>query len=113
MRVFVTGATGVIGTHAVPLLIEGGHQVSALSRSEANRERLWQLGATPVAADLFDIASLRRAFAGQDAVVNLATAMPSSAKRMMLPWAWKANDRIRREGSSAVAAAAHAEGVSR
>ena len=113
MRVFVTGATGVIGSRAVPLLVQAGHQVSALVRSASNRERLRQLGAAAVEADLFDVAGLRRAMAGHEAVINLATAMPSSAKRMMLPWAWTANDRIRRDGSAAVAAAARAEGVGR
>jgi len=113
MRVFVTGATGVIGMRAVPLLIDAGHEVSALSRSDANHQRLRQLGATPVEADLFDVPSLRDAFGGHDAVINLATAMPGSARQMMLPWAWKTNDRIRRDGSRAVAAAARAEGVRR
>jgi nucleoside-diphosphate-sugar epimerase len=113
MRVFVTGATGVIGARALPLLIEAGHQVTALSRSAKNHEQLRRLGASAVEANLFDVASLRRVMAGHDAVVNLATAMPSSAKRMMLPWAWRTNDHIRREGSAAVAAAARAEGVER
>jgi len=113
MRVFVTGATGAIGSHAVPLLVQAGHQVSALSRSASNRERLRQLGAAPVEADLFDVTSLRRVMIGHDAVINLATAMPASAKRMMLPWAWTMNDRIRRDGSAAIAAAASAEGVAR
>ena len=113
MRVFVTGATGVIGSRALPLLVDTGHQVTALSRSESNREQLERLRASPVEADLFDVASLRRAMAGHEAIVNLATAMPSSAKQMMVPWAWKMNDRIRRDGSVAVAAAARAEGVER
>ena len=113
MRVFVTGATGVIGSHAVPMLVHAGHRVTALSRSTRNRERLLQLGAAPADADLFDVGSLRRVMAGHDAVINLATAMPSSATRMMLPWSWRMNDRIRRDGSAAVAAAARAEGVER
>lgn len=113
MRVFITGATGVIGSRAVPRLVSAGHQVSALARSAANREALRQMGAVPAEADLFDVASLRRAMSGHDAVINLATHMPPSAKQMMLPWAWKANDRIRREGSAAVATAARAEGVER
>jgi nucleoside-diphosphate-sugar epimerase len=113
MRVFVTGATGVIGSHAVPMLVHAGHRVTALSRSARNRERLPRLGAAPADADLFDVASLRRVMAGHDVVINLATAIPSSATRMMLPWSWRMNDRIRRDGSAAVAAAARAEGVER
>lgn len=113
MRVFVTGATGVIGARAVPLLARAGHEVTAMARSSANREALRRMGASTADADLFDVASLRGAMAGHHAVINLATHMPASAKRMMLPWAWKMNDRIRREGSAAVAAAARAEGVQR
>jgi 2-alkyl-3-oxoalkanoate reductase len=113
MRVFVTGATGVIGTRALPLLLNAGHSVTALTRSAANRETLARLGATPVDANLFDVASLRQAMAGHDAVLNLATHVPSSARSMILRRAWRVNDRIRRDGSASVARAAAGEGVGR
>jgi nucleoside-diphosphate-sugar epimerase len=113
MKIFMTGATGVIGTRALPLLMDAGHTVTALSRSPQNRATLAALGAGPVEASLFDVASLRRAMVGHDVVLNLATSVPSSATRMMLRSAWRANDRIRRDGSAAVAAAARAEGVAR
>jgi nucleoside-diphosphate-sugar epimerase len=113
MRLFITGATGVIGRRVIPLAIEAGHRVTAVSRSARNREALRSAGAAPVEADLFDVASLRRTMAGHDAVINLATHMPSTSAAMMFRWAWRTNDRIRREGSVAVAAAAQAEGVGR
>lgn len=113
MHVFVTGATGVIGMRAVPLLIEAGHPVTAVTRSAANREALQRLGATPVEASLFDVDSLRRVIAGHDAVINLATHIPSSPTKMLMRWAWRTNDQIRRNGSAALAAAAHASGVRR
>jgi nucleoside-diphosphate-sugar epimerase len=113
MRVFITGATGVVGSRAVPLLLQAGHHVTAMSRSAANREALARMGAAAAEADLFDVASLRRAMAGHDAVINLATHIPSPVWKAILPWAWKTNDRIRRDGSAAVAAAARAEGVGR
>jgi nucleoside-diphosphate-sugar epimerase len=113
MRVFMTGATGEIGRRALPLLIAGGHQVSAVSRSARNREILTQLGATPVEVSLFDVLSLRRALAGHDTVVNLATHVPSSPTKMLMRFAWRENDRIRRNASRAIAAAARAEGVTR
>ena len=113
MHVFVTGATGVIGTRALPLLIEAGHTVTAVTRSAANREALRRAGATPVEASLFDVASLRQAIEGHDAVINLATHIPSSTSKMMMRWAWRTNDRIRRNGSAALAAAAHSAGVRR
>ena len=113
MQLFITGATGVIGRRVIPLAIKAGHRVTAVYRSPRNREVLWNAGAKPVAADLFDVASLRRAMAGSDVVINLATHMPSSGTAMMFRWAWRTNDRIRREGSAAIAAAARAEGVGR
>lgn len=113
MRIFVTGATGVIGTRALPLLMNAGHSVTALTRSAGNRQTLTRLGATTAEASLFDVESLRRAMTGHDAVLNLATHVPSSARSMMMRRAWRMNDRIRREGSATVATAAAAEGVGR
>lgn len=113
MRIFITGATGVIGSRAVPLLLQAGHTVTAASRSEHNREALRRAGAAPVNVDLFDVNSVRRVIAGHDAVINLATHIPSSAVKIMIRWAWRTNDRIRREASAAIATAAIAEGVGR
>ena len=113
MRVFITGATGVIGSRAVPLLIQAGHDVTAVTRSAANREVLSRVGAVPVEADIFDVASLRRAMTGHDAVINLATHMPPSARKMLLPWGWSMNDRIRRYASAAIATAAREVGAER
>ena len=112
-RVFVTGATGVIGRRVVPLLVAAGHDVTAVGRTPEKRAALAALGATPAEADLFDVASLRRALDGHDAAVNLATHMPRSTNRMLLPFAWRENDHVRREGSAALAEAAHAAGVRR
>jgi nucleoside-diphosphate-sugar epimerase len=113
MRVFITGATGVIGSRAVPLLLQAGHAVTAASRSEYNREVLRRAGAAPAEVDLFDVDSVRRVVAGHDVVINLATHIPSSAVKIMIRWAWRTNDRIRREASAAIAAGAIAEGVGR
>ena len=112
MRIFMTGATGVIGSRVVPQLLEAGHSVTAASRSEHNRAALRRAGAAPVNVDMFDVDSLRRAVAGHDAVINLATHIPSP-KKIMFRWAWRTNDRIRREASAAIATAATAEGVGR
>jgi len=112
-RIFVTGATGVVGTHAVPLLIARGHDVTAIGRSPGKRARLESLGARAIELDIFNEAATRAALEGISIVINLATHMPSSAMKMMLPWSWKENDRIRREGSAALARAARAAGVTR
>ena len=97
----------------MPLALEAGHEVTAAARSPHGRESLRRAGATPVEVDLFDVESLRRAMAGHDAVINLATHIPSSSTKMMIRWAWRTNDRIRREASAAIATAAIAEDVRR
>lgn len=112
VRVFVTGGTGAIGGHAVPALLAAGHAVSALARNADKAERLRRQGATPVGVSLLDRDALAAAFAGHDAVVNLATAIPPM-RTFMNTRAWAANQRVRTEGSAAVVDAALAAGVDR
>ena len=75
-EIVITGSTGVIGRRAVREVLAAGHRVSGVTRSAPGLERLESLGARAVEADVFDEASLRRAFAGADAVVNLLTKNP-------------------------------------
>jgi nucleoside-diphosphate-sugar epimerase len=72
MRVFVTGATGFIGTELVKELIAAGHHVRGLTRSDAGVEQLKVVGAEVHRGDLQDLDSLRSGATGMDAVVNLA-----------------------------------------
>src|SRR4051795_11722574 len=101
----ITGSTGVIGRRAVRERVAAGHRVTGATRSALGRRRLESLGARAVDVDVFDEASLRRAFAGADAVVNLLTHIPK-IDRLADPFAWEENDRLRTEASAAIARAA-------
>lgn len=113
MRILVTGATGVVGRRAVPLLVAAGHQVTAVGRSAERLAAVARTGASVLPLDLFDRDAVMRAVRGHDTVVNLATHMPPSTMRGLLPGAWRENDRIRREASAILVDAARAGGVSR
>jgi nucleoside-diphosphate-sugar epimerase len=112
MRVFVAGATGVIGRRVVPALVDKGHQVTGMARSPEKRTLLERCGAKPVQLDLFDRAAVRAAVAGHDVVVNLATRMVQ-ASRAFLPGAWDENDRLRRVAAGNLVDGAMAAGASR
>ncbi len=113
--VLVTGATGVVGRLPVPRLVAARRDVVAVGRTPDKRTWLESMGARAVALDLFDGEAATRVLAegGVEVVVNLATHMPASVVRMMLPWAWRENDRVRREGSATLVDAALAAGVRR
>ncbi len=112
MRVFVTGGTGAIGTHTVPALVAAGHSVTALARGDAKAAVLRSQGAEPVSVSLFDRRGLAGAFAGHDAVVNLASALPSTTA-FIRKSAWAECERVRSEGSATVVDAARDAGVQR
>lgn len=112
VKVFVAGATGVLGHRAVGLLIGHGHAVTGVARGPARAELLRSLGATPASVDLFDTDAVRAAVQGHDVVFNLATHIPAPS-RMAMPGAWKENDRLRTEASRHLADATIAADIGR
>ena len=101
-RVFLTGATGVLGRRVVPSLIQAGHSVTAVVRSEAKAEAVRAAGATAIHLDLFDRGAIRAAIAGHDCVAHLATHIPTGPSAMRRP-AWRINDSLRRDAAAAIA----------
>ena len=111
LRIFVAGGTGVIGRRVVPALVGAGHHVTAASRSHEGRARLAAQGAEVVAMNMFDEQDVCRAVGKQDVVINLATHMPSSSTKMLLPSSWRENDQVRRLGSNNIVIAARSGGA--
>ena len=111
-KIFVAGATGVLGRRAVKQLADAGHAVTGIARSDEKAELVRSLGGKPVRVDLFDAAALKDAIDGHDVVANLATHIPPLTKSAF-NGAWDENSRIRSEGSRNLVDAALATGASR
>jgi nucleoside-diphosphate-sugar epimerase len=101
-----------MGRSTIPALLEAGHTVVGLARTTQEASEVRARGIEPVEADLYDHGALVRAMRGCEAVVNFATRVPVGPA-MLLPGAWRANDRIRSKGTAAVVAAARQTGVGR
>lgn len=100
MKVFVTGATGVLGRRLVRQLVARGHTAVGLVRNEQGAQLMQSLGAESYMGDLFDAGVLNRAASGAEAIIHAATAIPTNPKATAQDWAM--NDRIRREGTQAL-----------
>ena len=113
MRIFLAGATGVIGTRLIPLLVEEGHVVAGMTRSAERASLVRDLGAEPVICDVYDLAALTTAMTGfrPDVVLHQLTDLPDDASD--IPRLAGRNQRMRDEGTANLLAAAHAAGAAR
>lgn len=108
LRVFLAGATGVIGIRLLPLLISTGHTVAGMTRSGERSDQLLALGAEPVVCDVFDATRLAEAVTAfrPGVVIHQLTDLPNEMSQ--LPEFAARNDRIRTEGTRNLIAAAKA-----
>src|SRR3954451_3546761 len=114
MKVFVAGATGVMGKQLVPRLIEAGHQVTGMTRSPAKRDELAAMGATPVVADALDHEQVATAVATAEpeAIIHQLTAIESvNPRRVDRDFAL--TNRLRTEATDHLLAAGRAVGIRR
>jgi nucleoside-diphosphate-sugar epimerase len=113
MRIFVAGASGVIGIRLVPLLVAGGHEVAGMTRTPEKAAALRDLGADGVVCDVFDARALERSVAafGPEMVIQQLTDLPDEASK--IAEFGSRNDRMRQEGTRNLLAAAQGAGAKR
>lgn len=109
MKVFITGATGVLGLTVTRRLVSQGIKVVALSRSSANSDLLQREKAEVKEGDLFNQDDMTKATRGCDAILHLATSIPRKSLSKLSDW--QTNDRIRVEGTKNLLNAALANGI--
>jgi hypothetical protein len=110
MRVFLAGASGVIGQRLIPLLVQAGHVVGGMTRSSDKTALLAQLGAEPILCDVFDRDALIQAVRAfkPDVILNELTDLPDEVEK--IGDHAKLNARIRTEGNQNVIEAARQSG---
>jgi nucleoside-diphosphate-sugar epimerase len=112
-RIFLAGASGVIGRRLTPLLVDAGYQVVGMGRSLARAAELKALGADYVAVDVFDADAVAQAIGAvrPDIVIHQLTDLPPRLDPSLMGEAVLRNARIREEGTRNLVTAARAAGV--
>lgn len=113
MRIFLAGATGVIGSRLLPLLVADGHDVTGTTRSAERADMIEKAGGTPVVVDVYDVEALTAAVVKSrpELVIHQLTDLPDDATD--IPARATANSRMRTEGTANLLAAALAAGGAR
>jgi nucleoside-diphosphate-sugar epimerase len=115
MKILVAGATGALGRQLVPRLVANGHEVAGMTRSDSNRDRVRELGATPVVADALDAEQVAVAVAEvqPDVIVHQLTALAGGINPRHLDRDFALTNRLRSEGTDHLLSAGRAAGVRR
>jgi uncharacterized protein YbjT (DUF2867 family) len=109
-KIFLAGASGVIGLRLIPLLVEAGHTVAGMTRSATKADQITALGAQPVVVDVFERDALLAAVAAfaPDIILNELTDLPDDVNQIAKHGS--RNARIRTEGNQNIIDAARAAG---
>jgi nucleoside-diphosphate-sugar epimerase len=115
MKVFVAGATGVLGREFVPQLVARGHEVVGMTRSESKQDLVRSLGARPVVADALDPDAVAEAVASAEpeVIVHQLTALSGEFDMRHIDRFFATTNRLRTEGTDHLLAAARAIGARR
>ena len=115
MRVFVAGAGGAIGRRLVPQLVRAGHSVVGMTRSAGKAEGIHAAGGETVVADALDEQAVMAAVQGArpEIVVHELTALPERFNLRNFDREFELTNRLRREGTDHLVAAARAAGARR
>ena len=115
MKVFVAGATGVLGRELIPQLVARGHDVVGMTRSAAKQDLLRSLGARPVVADALDPDAVAQAVASAEpeVIVHQLTSLSGDFDMRHIDRFFETTNRLRTEGTDHLLAAARAVGVRR
>ncbi len=115
MKVFVAGATGVLGRQLVPQLVTNGHEVVGMTRSALKQDLVRSLGARPVVADALDPDAVAQAVASAEpeVIVHQLTALSGEFDMRHIDRFFEATNRLRTEGTDHLLAAGRAVGARR
>ena len=115
MKILVAGATGAIGRPLVVKLVERGHEVYGMTRSESKRDQIEWLGAKSVVADALDPEAVAKAVAGvqPEVIVHELTAIGPDTNFKKIDEGFVTTNRLRTEGTDHLLSAGRAAGVRR
>lgn len=115
MRVFVTGATGALGSRLLPLLVAAGHSVVGMTHTAAKSQTIRRAGAEPVVADGLDASAIRTAVenAAPEVIVHEMTALRGASDLRHFDRSFALSNRLRTEGLDNLLAAATVAGTRR
>lgn len=115
MKIFIAGATGVIGRHLLPRLTEAGHEVTAITRSQTHVEQIRNDGARPIVCDVFDRDKLKQAVAAAEPeiVIHQLTNLPQRIDPRRIEQALAQTNKLRTEGTQILMDAAKSVGARR